>query len=250
MNEDEGMRIFFEIHQDNPQEGPGDLASSRRAFSLLKDLPPLPYILDAGCGPGRQTFDLCRLTTGNIVAVDFHRPYIDALQRKSEALGLTQQITALSRDMTNLQFQPQTFEVIWSEGAIYNIGFKAGLTIWKPLLKKGGYVAVTEVAWLGPDVPDELRDFWNSAYPQIQDIEGNLADLRAAGYQPVEHFTLPESAWWDYYRPIEKRVLRMKEKYKNNSCAMAVLETEIREMDLYRKYSDYYGYIFFIGQAL
>jgi ubiquinone/menaquinone biosynthesis C-methylase UbiE len=250
VNEDEGMRIFFEIHQDNPQEGPGDLASSRRAFSLLKDLPPLPYILDAGCGPGRQTFDLCRLTTGNIVAVDFHRPYIDALQRKSEALGLTQQITALSRDMTNLQFQPQTFEVIWSEGAIYNIGFKAGLTIWKPLLKKGGYVAVTEVAWLGPDVPDELRDFWNSAYPQIQDIEGNLADLRAAGYQPVEHFTLPESAWWDYYRPIEKRVLRMKEKYKNNSCAMAVLETEIREMDLYRKYSDYYGYIFFIGQAL
>jgi ubiquinone/menaquinone biosynthesis C-methylase UbiE len=249
VNEDEGMRIFFEIHQDNPQEGPGDLASSRRAFSLLKDLPPLPYILDAGCGPGRQTFDLCRLTTGNIVAVDFHRPYIDALQRKSEALGLTQQITALSRDMTNLQFQPQTFEVIWSEGAIYNIGFKAGLTIWKPLLKKGGYVAVTEVAWLGPDVPDELRDFWNSAYPQIQDIEGNLADLRAAGYQPVEHFTLPESAWWDYYRPIEKRVLRMKEKYKNNSCAMAVLETEIREMDLYRKYSDYYGYIFFIGQA-
>jgi SAM-dependent methyltransferase len=237
VNEDEGMRIFLEIHQDNPQEGPGDFASTRRAFSLLKDLPPLPHILDAGCGPGRQTFDLCRLTKGNIVAVDFHRPYIDALQRKSKALGLTQQITA-------------QLGVIWSEGAIYNIGFKAGLTIWKPLLKKGGYVAVTEVAWLGSDVPDELRAFWNSAYPQIQDIEGNLADLRAAGYQPVEHFTLPESAWWDYYRPIEKRVLRMKEKYKNNSCAMEVLETEIREMDLYRKYSDYYGYIFFIGQAL
>jgi ubiquinone/menaquinone biosynthesis C-methylase UbiE len=148
VNEDEGMRIFLEIHQDNPQEGPGDFASTRRAFSLLKDLPPLPHILDAGCGPGRQTFDLCRLTKGNIVAVDFHRPYIDALQRKSKALGLTQQITAQLGDMANLQFQPQIFEVIWSEGAIYNIGFKAGLTIWKPLLKKGGYVAVTEVAWL------------------------------------------------------------------------------------------------------
>jgi ubiquinone/menaquinone biosynthesis C-methylase UbiE len=178
VNEDEGMRIFLEIHQDNPQEGPGDFASTRRAFSLLKDLPPLPHILDAGCGPGRQTFDLCRLTKGNIVAVDFHRPYIDALQRKSKALGLTQQITAQLGDMANLQFQPQIFEVIWSEGAIYNIGFKAGLTIWKPLLKKGGYVAVTEVAWLGSDVPDELRAFWNSAYPQIQDIEGNLARWR------------------------------------------------------------------------
>jgi ubiquinone/menaquinone biosynthesis C-methylase UbiE len=250
VNEDEGMRIFFEIHQDNPQEGPGDFASTRRAFSLLQDLPPLPHILDAGCGPGRQTFDLCRLTKGKIVAVDFHKPYVDALQRKSKALGLTQQITALQGDMANLQFQPQTFDVIWSEGAIYNIGFKAGLKMWKPLLKKGGYVAVTEVAWLSSDAPDKLKAFWDSEYPQIQDAAGNIANLRAAGYQPVANFTLPESAWWDYYRAIEKRVKLMKETYKNNSAALEVLETETQEIDLYRKYSKYYGYVFFIAQAL
>ena len=250
MNEDESMRIFLEIHQDNPQEGPGDFASTRRAFAMLKDLPPLPHILDVGCGPGRQTFDLCRLTKGKIVAVDFHKPYVDALQHKSKAREMNQQITALLGDMANLQFQPQTFDVIWSEGAIYNIGFKAGLNMWKPLLKKAGYVAVTEVAWLRSDVPDELKAFWDSAYPQIQDIEDNIGDLRAVGYQPVEHFTLPESAWWDYYRAIEKRVMRMKEKYKNNSTALEVLETEMREIDLYRRYSDYYGYVFFIAQTL
>jgi SAM-dependent methyltransferase len=250
MNEDEEMRIFLEIHHDNPQEGPGDFASTRRAFSLLKDLPPLPHILDAGCGPGRQTLDLCRLTKGNIVAVDFHKPYVDALQRNSKALGLTEQVTALLGDMANLQFQPQTFDIIWSEGAVYNIGFKAGLKMWKPLLKEAGYVAVTEVAWIRSDAPDKLKAFWDSAYPQIQDIADNIADLRAAGYQPVEHFTLPESAWWDYYRAIEKRVMLMKEKYKNNSCALDVLETETREIDLYRSYSDYYGYVFFIAQAL
>jgi len=250
MRQDEGMRIFFEIHQDNPQEGPGDFASTRRAFSLIEDLAPLPHILDAGCGPGRQTLDLCRLTKGNIIAVDFHKPYVDALQRKSKALGLTHQITVLQGDMANLQFQPQTFDLIWSEGAIYNVGFKTGLKLWKPLLKKAGYVAVTEVAWLGSDVPDKLKAFWDSAYPQIQDIVGNIADIRAAGYQPVAHFTLPESAWWDYYRAIEKRVMLMKEKYKNNSCALEVLEAEMREIDLYRRYSDYYGYVFFVAQAL
>ena len=250
MNEDEGMRIFFEIHHDNPQEGPGDFASTRRAFSQLEVLPPLPHILDAGCGPGRQTFDLCRLTKGNIVAVDSHRPYVDELQSKSKTLGLNHQITALLGDMANLQFQPQTFDVIWSEGAIYNIGFKAGLKLWKPLLKKAGYMAVTEISWLGSKVPEKLKAFWDSAYPQIQDIEGNLADIRAAGYQPVAHFTLPESAWWDYYRPIEKRVMLMKEKYKNNSNALDVLEAEIQEIDLYRRYSDYYGYVFFVAQSL
>lgn len=250
MRQNEVMRIFFEIHQDNPQEGPGDFASTRRAFSLIENLSPWPHILDVGCGPGRQTLDLCRLTKGNIIAVDFHKPYVDALQRKSKALGLTHQITVLQGDMANLQFQPQTFDLIWSEGAIYNVGFKTGLKRWKPLLKKAGYVAVTEVAWLGPDIPDKLKAFWDSAYPQIQDIEGNITDIRAAGYQPVAHFTLPESAWWDYYRAIEKRVMLMKEKYKNNSCALEVLESEMREIDLYRKFSDYYGYVFFVAQAL
>jgi len=250
VNEDERMRIFFEIHHDNPQEGPGDFASTRRAFCLLKDLPPLPHILDVGCGPGRQTFDLCRLTQGNIVALDFHRPFVDALQRKSKALGLTQRVTALHGDMGNLQFEPQTFDVIWSEGAVYNIGFKTGLEMWKPLLKKTGYAAVTEVAWLRSDAPDKLKAFWNAEYPQMQDIESNLEELRTAGYQPLGNFTLPKSAWWDYYRAIENRVMLLKKKYKNNSCAMAVLDTEMLEINLYRKYSDYYGYVFFIGQVL
>ena len=250
MKQDEGMRIFFEIHHNNPQEAPGDFASTCHAFSLLNDLPPLPHILDAGSGPGRQTFDLSRLTRGNIVAVDFHRPYVDALQHKSKTLELTDQITALAGDMANLPFKPHTFDVIWSEGAIYNIGFKAGLKLWKPLLNKAGYVAVTEIAWRGSDVPDKLKAFWDSAYPQIQDIEGNIADIRAAGYQPVDHFTLPESAWWDYYGPIEKRVMHLKDKYKKNSNALEVLETEMREIDLYRKYSDYYGYVFFVARAL
>jgi hypothetical protein len=164
-------------------------------------------------------------------------------------LGLTQRVTALHGDMGNLQFEPQTFDVIWSEGAVYNIGFKTGLEMWKPLLKRAGYAAVTEVAWLRSDAPDNLKAFWNAEYPQMQDIESNLEDLRAAGYQPLGHFTLPESAWWDYYRAIENRVLLMKKKYKNNSCAMEVLDTEMREINLYRKYSDYYGYVFFIGQA-
>ena len=249
MNEDEKMQIFFEIHEGNPQEGPGDFESTRRAYSVIKDLSPEPHILDVGCGPGRQTIDLCRLSGGRIVAVDFYKPYIDTLQRRSEVLGFNRQITALQGQMENLQFAPQTFDLIWSEGAVYNIGFKTGLELWRPLLKTAGYMAVTEIAWLRPGIPDELKTFWQAAYPPIQDIESNIKDLQAAGYRPVEHFTLPESAWWDYYRPIEKRVKQLQEKYRNNPAALKVLDAEIQEMDLYRRYSDYYGYVFFIGKT-
>ena len=101
--------------------------------------------------------------------------------------------------------------------------------MWKLLLKKAGYAAVTEAAWLRSDAPDKLKAFWNAEYPQMQDIESNLEDLRAAGYQPVEHFTLPESAWWDYYRAIEKRVI-----WKTSSYALATILGE-RSMQMQEK---------------
>ena len=249
MNENEQMRIFFEIHQDNLQEAPGDFDSTRRAFSLLQDLPPEAHILDVGCGPGRQTFDLCRLTEGSIVAVDLHGPYVEAVKDRSMELGFAHRITAQTGDMANLEFEPHTFDAIWSEGAIYNIGFKAGLELWKPLLKKSGYVAVTELAWLRSDIPGELKAFWEEEYPQIQDIGSNIEDLQAAGYRLVDHFTLPESAWWEYYRPLKKRFQQLKEKYQNNRTALELLDTETYEIDLYRQYSEYYGYVFFIGET-
>ena len=248
MNEEEQMRIFFEIHQGNLLEAPGDFDSTQRAFSRLKDLPAQPHILDAGCGPGRQTFDLCRLTEGSIVAVDLHRPFVEVIKEKSREKGLVQRVNAMQADMADLEFDPLTFDVIWSEGAVYNIGFKTGLELWKPLLKKPGYVAVTEITWLREDIPADLKDFWNAEYPPMQDISSNINDLQGAGYRLVDHFTLPESAWWNYYRPIEKRVEQLKARYQDNSAALEVLDAELKEIDLYRRYSDYYGYEFFIGQ--
>jgi hypothetical protein len=44
--------VFFEIHADNPREGPGDFNSTKRAFLAMKNLPGKPKILDIGCGPG------------------------------------------------------------------------------------------------------------------------------------------------------------------------------------------------------
>ena len=54
--------IFFELHTDLPREGPGNLESTQKAFRLLKDLRPNPSILDIGCGPGKQAFDLIRIS--------------------------------------------------------------------------------------------------------------------------------------------------------------------------------------------
>jgi SAM-dependent methyltransferase len=152
--------------------------------------------------------------------------------------------------MTALDFEPGSFDGIWSEGAIYIIGFEKGLREWQPLLKKGGYLAATELSWLKPAPPVEAKTFWNENYPRIQTREENLALLQKAGYHEISHFTLPESAWWqDYYTPLETRIAILAEKYRNNNEALAFLDNSQREIDLYRKYSEWYGYVFYVMQV-
>ena len=38
----------------------------------------------------------------------------------------------------------------------------------------------------------------------------------------------------------------LREKYRANIEAMSVLEMEQKEIDLFRKYSNYYGYVFYV----
>lgn len=241
--------IFFDIHADLPRQGPGDPASTARAFSMLKGLPDQPHLLDVGCGPGAQTLDLARLSDGPITAVDKYEQFLDNLRERAARQGLTERIVVVQGDMFDLPFEAGSFDVIWSEGAIYLIGFEQGLRSWGRLLKSGGYVAVTEATWLRADAPGELRTFWEEAYPAMQDVEANLRIIEKTGYRLVGHFTLPPSAWWtDYYEPLERRLSLFEDRYRDNPDVMAVVEMERREIDLYRRYSDYYGYVFYVMQ--
>lgn len=247
---DRFMEIFMEIHQDMPRQGPGDKASTLKALALLDDLPDTPEILDIGCGPGMQNIDLALAATGRITAVDSHQPYLDQLAEKAVELGLEHRIHPVNGDMNALDYPPGSFDLIWSEGAIYITGFDNGLRNWKPFLKKGGYLAVTEMSWLRDGPPTKLAEFWNVGYPQMRDIKGNIQAVKDAGYEMTGHFVLSENSWWDnYYRPLEKRLIVLREKYAGDPEAAEAFAAEEKEMDLYRRYPDYAGYVFYAARA-
>jgi SAM-dependent methyltransferase len=167
-----------------------------------------------------------------------------------EREDLSERVTVLKGDMFDLGFEKSTFDLIWSEGAIYIMGFEKGLRTWLPLLRKGGYLGATELTWIKPDAPEEPRAFWEEAYPAMQDVEANLKVIQRTGYRHVGHFTIPESAWWnEYYNPVEKRLAVLREKYRANIEAMDVLGMEQKEIDLFRKYSNFYGYVFYVMRA-
>ena len=243
------MEIFFEIHTDLPREGPGDNASTRKALALMEDLPEHPRILDLGCGPGVQTRELARVTGGMVTAVDTHQPFLDRLEAIARQEGLAPHIKTLNQSMDALDLPNAGFDVIWSEGAIYIVGFREGLADWKRLLKPGGCIAVTEISWIKSDPPQEVAAFWENAYPAMGSVKGNLETIEELGYRLLGHFTLPETCWTEeYYAPMVERVAMLRQKYADDAEKQAALDEELLEVELYEKYSAWYGYEFYVMQ--
>jgi ubiquinone/menaquinone biosynthesis C-methylase UbiE len=243
------MDIFFELHHDLPREAPGDNVSTHKAFALLTDLPPRPLLLDIGCGPGEQTLVLAKSTGGHIIAVDTHQPFLERLRRNAQEAEVHEKIWPIKTSMFALPFGEQTFDTIWSEGAIYIIGFTQGLRTWQRFLKPRGYVAVSELAWLRSQPPEEAAIFWKAAYPGMRTHEENLEIIRESGYRNVGHFVLPTESWWkNYYTPLEARITTLREKYQENVEARQQLDDAQQEIDLYRQYADWYGYVFYVMQ--
>ncbi|MFX0132612.1 MAG: class I SAM-dependent methyltransferase [Candidatus Hodarchaeota archaeon] len=241
------MDFIFELHTDLPREGPGSNEFTRKAFLMLKDLPKKPKILDIGCGTGMQTIEIAKLTEGKIIALDIHQPFLDKLKSRAINEGVLNKIEVLNRTMFAMDFEENFFDLIWSEGAIYFLGIEKGLKEVKRFLKRGGYVVVSELCWLKKDPPEEARNFFQSEYPGMQSIEQNIKVINDLGYQLIDYFILPKSAWCDnYYIPLEKRVKLLRKKYKNDPEAKKLLDSTQNEINIFRKHSDYYGYVFFI----
>lgn len=240
--------LFFEIHRDIPRQGPGRNRYTRQAYEML---PPLerPRILDIGCGPGQPTMELARLSGGEVVGIDVYQQYLDQLQEAIDAAGVGDRVRAVRCSMFDVDFPDGSFDVVWAEGSIFIIGFDRGLNEWRRLIRPGGFLAVHEVAWLEPDPPDELVAFWRQEYPAITTIDANLDTIAAAGYRVLGHFALPEDAWWHaYYEPLQDRIEALRVRYAGNADALDQLDEELVEIEMYRKYSRWYGSVFFVMQ--
>ena len=243
------MGIFFELHHDIPREGPGDNASTRKAWSLLNGLPEEPRILDIGCGPGMQTLELARNSAGSILAVDTHQPFLDELARRAASESVGGKIATLNKSMFELDLEPGFFDVLWSEGAIYNIGFERGLKEWRKFLKSGGSIVVSEASWFTDERPEEIEAFWKNAYPEIDTIPNKIGQLQKAGYIPMAAFILPENCWTKhFYAPQAKAQEVFLNKYAGNKTAEEFISNQRHEERLYYNYKEYYGYVFYIGR--
>ena len=243
--------LFYGLFEGLPRQGPGTAASTRKALALVPDVGPRTRILDVGCGTGAQTLVLAGSAPSRIVAIDNHPPFIEALNRKARDIGVADRVSARVADMRRLDFGPHVedgaFDLIWCEGAIYNVGVEAGLRDWRRLLRHNGHVALTEVCWRRPDPPAACAAFWEREYPAIRDTAALLEAIDACGYETVGHFPLPAAAWWDdYYRPLQDSLNDLRKRHPDVPEARALADALQAEIDVWQAHGRCYGYEFVV----
>lgn len=252
MDDLDPFKIFMEIQLGLPRNGPGSLAATRKAFSLLKGLPDAPEMIEMGAGQGAASLELLRLTKGRLTAVDLMKPFLDRLEEHAEGEGMTgERLRTLCADFEDLHLPKGAFDLLWSEGAVYHLGFEEGLARWRPLLAQGGYAAVSDCAWKVEDPSLEPRAFWDNAYPSMGTAAQNKARAERAGFEVLDIFWLEESDWrTEYYTPMKARIRALLPEYQGSDTALAVFKEAEEEMELFERFQDQYGYCFFILRAL
>ena len=244
------LELIIDLHKNSEKQGPGSENDTLKALEFLNlSSDQNLKVADIGCGSGGQTISLAKNLNGQITAVDLFPEFLNELNEKSQNLRLTDKIVTLQKSMDDLPFNKGEFDLIWSEGAIYNIGFENGLKKWKDYLKVGGYLAVSEITWITQSRPNEIEEFWKSEYPQVDTASNKIKQLENNGYTLVGYFYLSQDSWIEtYYKPMQARFENFLKRNNNSELARKVVEDNQAEIDLYQKFKDYYSYGFYIAR--
>ena len=243
--------LICEYFSNVERQGPGSPEATLKALSFIDNLNNESSIIDIGCGTGGQTITLAQNSPGKITGIDLFPAFIEIFNSNAEKLNLQDRVKGIAGSMENLPFNENEFDLIWSEGAIYNIGFERGVNEWKKFLKPGGYLAVTEACWFTESRPEEIDGYWQAAYPEIDTISNKVNIMQKAGYVPVAVFTLHENCWLENYYDrqsvIQEEFLK---KHAGNQNAENLVDEMKHEVEMYKKYKEFYGYAFFIGRKI
>ena len=247
MNE---LDLIIDLHRFNERQGPGSQEDTLRAlqFCDLLDSDNL-RIADIGSGTGAQTLTLAQHLKGKITAIDLFDEFLNDLEKRKSNQQLGCEIEVLQASMDELPFEAESLDLIWSEGAIYNIGFEKGANYWNQFIKPEGYLAVSEITWITNHRPNEIDEFWKSEYPEIATASEKIRILETAGYSLRGYFKLSESSWIDsYYQQLSDQFEAFLQRHENSKEANEIEEESKREIELYQTFKQYYSYGFYVAQ--
>jgi cyclopropane fatty-acyl-phospholipid synthase-like methyltransferase len=249
MEEQNHIRALIQLHRGLERQGPGDADYSNYIISQLTGLPRDPRIADMGCGTGAGTLFLAHKFNSKVRSVDFSREFLEELEERAKQRGLEHLVETIACDMERLDWEPGSIDLLWSEGAAYNITFEGALKAWRPFMATNGIAVISEMNYFASEVPEPLKRFMQTAYPAIKTEPQNSHLVNSSGFEVSGIHRLPSKAWWNnYYGPLRKKMKIFEN--SNDSAMQAVIRETEEEMKYFKKYEKFYGYSFYIMKAV
>ena len=243
------IRALIELHRGLERQGPGDTDFSDYIISQLPELPTNPRIADIGCGTGAGTLFLADKFRSKVRAVDISRDFLDELDNRAKQRGLEHLVETIECDMKSLDWKPESIDLLWSEGAAYNLTFKGALKAWRPLMAPNGIAVISEIGYFTSEVPQSLKVYWQNAYPAIGTESENSIHANSSGFKILGIHRLPSKAWWEnYYGPLRDNMNFFK--HSEDSIMQAVIKETEEEMKLFEEHEEQYGYSFYMMKAV
>ncbi len=226
--------------------GPGSNSDTLKVLDMLAKAVH-GVIVDAGCGAGRHTLALAKRLKTLVHAVDSYEPFLAILAQGAKEAGIEHLVQTHCMDMADISRTFPEIDLLWSEGAAYNIGFSHALKTWHSAVKHGGFAVVSELSWLRDEVPAEVRHFFQSGYPDMRSADENRSVAQNAGYNVLSTHTVPREAWVDgYYDILEPRAKELLDHPDESVRGFA--EETIEEIRIFGCSEDSYGYVFYVMQ--
>jgi len=242
------IALLLDLFSGLEREGPGSPEATRIALEStgLRGASRL-RVGDFGCGSGASTAVLSDELEADIVAVDLFPEFLTRVAPRCESPN----VRSVLADMSSLPFGDASFDLIWSEGAIYNIGFVEGLRTWRSLLRPHGVIAVSELSWLGEERPAEIDSYWSEEYPGIATRVEKCSSAESLGFEVLDAFTLPEDCWAEHYhQPLRDAIDSFVERNGDSEGARSLARATLDEIDLQERYAAHVGYVFYVLRDL
>lgn len=236
---------LFRLFAAMPRQGPGDDAITTALFERYAI--PGGRVLDLGCGTGASALALAR-AGARVTGVDIHPPFLDALAAQAAAEGLGSRVETRCADMLKTGFADNAFDVVWSEGAAYAVGFDAALSEALRLARPGGLIAMSDCVWFRPDPVDAVRAHWAAGYPGMRSPGTTLEAASSLGLHFLHAEKVPFRIWeTGFYAPLEAAMARCAG--DDDPEMQAVIAEQRAEIALHREHRDVFGYVHFVWET-
>ena len=108
-------------------------------------------------------------------------------------------------------------------------------------------LVVSESCWLQDDPAAEVQDFFAVEGDEVGDVAARRTTIADAGHTLITDFVLPAVGRWENYCvPLAERLKSFRAAHSTDPEALEVAARSEREIELHRRYSDVFGYVFFV----